>query len=44
MAQGPSENQPYGGVEVPKILASEGMRSSFDDLCETTLTDATTLY
>jgi hypothetical protein len=42
--RGPSENQPSGGDEVPTRLASEGMRSSYDEQCETTLTGASTLY
>jgi hypothetical protein len=44
MAQGAFENQPSGGDEVPTRLDSEGMRRSYDELCETTLTSASTLY
>jgi hypothetical protein len=42
--RGASENQPSGGDEVPTRLDSEGMRRSYDDLHETTLTGASTLY
>jgi hypothetical protein len=42
--RGPSKNQPSGGDEVPTRLASEGMGRSYDELCETTLTGASTLY
>jgi hypothetical protein len=44
LAQGPSENQPRGGDEVPTRLTSEGVRRSYDEQCETTLTSASTLY
>jgi hypothetical protein len=42
--RGPSKNQPSGGNELPIRLDSEGMRSSYDDLCETSLTGAIIVY
>jgi hypothetical protein len=38
MAQGFPKTNPLGGDEVPTRLASEGMRRSYDERCETTLT------
>jgi hypothetical protein len=42
--RGPSKKQPSGEDEVPTRLSSEGMRSSYDELCETTLAGENTLY
>jgi hypothetical protein len=44
LAQGPSKTNLGGGDEVPTRLTSEGVRRSYDDQCETTLTGASTLY
>jgi hypothetical protein len=37
-------NHPYGGDEVPTTLSSKGVRRNYDDLHETTLSGASTLY
>jgi hypothetical protein len=42
--KGPSENQPSRGCQVPKILASEGVRNNYGNPHVTTLTGASTLY
>jgi hypothetical protein len=44
LAQSPSENQLYGGDEVPTRLDSEGMRISYDDLHEKFLIGPSTFY
>jgi hypothetical protein len=40
----PSENQPSRGDELPTIVSSKFMKSTYDELCQKSMIDACTLY